>query len=463
MTSPPRVLLNDHELPLPHQAPLLGDLLREIEQQSSRRGEVVTAVRIDGVSEPAFRVPETATRPMASIREVQICTAPLRKVLGDLLAQSSAGATALSTAAADIARALRRGDRHEAVARLADLIAGIHSLGTVFDTVRGAADDLRDDAPAATAFERLATQCEALERSCRSGSWIAAAGILKSLQPALRDSASALAVLRSRLDTTPARFAAVCCVYDDDTWLAATIESIYNACDAIWFLVSDTPWNGQAADQTALLDHIRALPDPDGKIRIERGRWRDEASQRNDGLRLLGEAGIEYCLVVDADEIYDTDQLRAAMAIVRQHPHIDCWRLSCFTYWKSCRYRVDPPEAIAAPVFIRTGSGRFVENRNYEAPRQMQFPPETIAFHHMSYARTDAQILRKISTWGHATQVVPGWYENVWRKWDHDHSLRNLNPCWPSAYQTIVEQPLDALPPVVRRLLSLERDALIGA
>ena len=53
---------------------------------------------------------------------------------------------------------------------------------------------------------------------------------------------------------------------------------------------------------------------------------------------------------------------------------------------------------------------------------------------------------------GHAHQVVPGWYENVWRKWDTNRSLENLNPCWPAAYRRIVEQPYETLPAVVQRI-----------
>ena len=249
-----------------------------------------------------------------------------------------------------------------------------------------------------------------------------------------------------------ARFAAVCCVYEDDSWLAAAIESVYDACDSIWFLVSDTPWNGAATDQAPVIERLRALPDPGRKIRIVEGRWPDEASQRNEGLRLVAEACVEYCFVLDADEIYEPAQLQRAMGLVRENPQVDCWRLSCLTYWKSYRYRVEPPERITAAVFVRTGTGRFVENRTYQAERHVALPASVAVCHHMSYARTDAQILRKISTFGHAHHVVPGWYENVWRKWDHDRSIENLNPCWPAAYQRIVEQPYDALPSAVQRI-----------
>jgi hypothetical protein len=148
------------------------------------------------------------------------------------------------------------------------------------------------------------------------------------------------------------------------------------------------------------------------------------------------------------------------MEIVRANPQVDCWRLSCFTYWKSYRYRVDPPERITAAVFVRPGTGRFVENRTYQAERHHALPLDTIAFHHMSYARTDAQTLRKISTFGHAKDVVPGWYENVWLKWDDDPSLQNLNPCWPAAYERIIEQPYEALPPALRQIADAAQDRI---
>lgn len=249
-----------------------------------------------------------------------------------------------------------------------------------------------------------------------------------------------------------ARFAAVCCLYDDDSWLPAVVESVYDACDSLWFLIAERPWNGAAADQTALVERVGALPDPSRKIHVVRGDWPNEAAERNAGLELVRTAGADYCFVLDADEIYDSRQLGQAMALVRENPQVDCWRASCVTYWKSYRYRIDPPEAITAAVFVRVGTGRFVENRTCAAARQANLPRETLVFHHMSYARTDEQIRRKISTFGHAHQVIPGWYEKVWRRWDADPTLEHLNPCWPAAYRRAVGQSCNALPPVLRRL-----------
>ena len=247
-----------------------------------------------------------------------------------------------------------------------------------------------------------------------------------------------------------ATVAAVCCIYDDDSWLALAVDSVYAACESIWFLVSDRPWNGEASDQDPLIARIEGLPDPAGKIRIVRGSWATQAEQRNDGLRRLAEAGIDYCLVLDADEIYEPEPLERLLGLVRANPQIDCWRLYCWTYWKSSRYRIDPPQNYAAAAVVRVGVGQFVENRNYRGPREHIVPPATAMFHHMSYARTDDQILRKITTFGDASRVQPGWFEQVWKAWDANRALENLNPCYPGAYRRAVEQPREAVPPVLR-------------
>jgi hypothetical protein len=284
-----------------------------------------------------------------------------------------------------------------------------------------------------------------------------------TLTPALRrrQFQTAIAHLRGQPALAPhverqaaCRFGAVCCLYDDDAWLEPTYEAAYEACDGIWFLLGHRPWNGGASDQAALLAKLESLPDPAGKVRIVRGDWPTEAAERNAGLELLEREGFEYCLVLDADEIHHPAQLAAAMALARENPQIDCWRMRCLTYWKSASYRVEPPEPDPAVVFLRVGAGRFVQNRMPVWHTDIVIPMETAVIHHMSYARSDAQVARKIATFGHAHQVVPGWYERVWRGWDRDRTIENLNPCWPAAYRRIVMQPAEALPPTLRRRVS---------
>ncbi len=264
---------------------------------------------------------------------------------------------------------------------------------------------------------------------------------------------------RSALTMDPlkqATFGAVYVIFDDDRWLHASLESVYGECDVILVLIANAPWNGPARSTEGTVNGVMSFRDPDKKIQLVRGNWKTETQQRNEGLRLLKSLGIQYCFVVDADEVYDPLELRRMMIFAPCLPEIDCWHISMVTYWKSYRYRIDPPEQFQPPVLLRIGQARFVEHRNAKGGRHAPVPRHVAVMHHLSYARSDAEIWTKIHSFSHAPEVKPDWYERVWKGWDRDHSVQNLNPAYPGAYARAVEQEPDRLPPVLRRLFDTE-------
>jgi GT2 family glycosyltransferase len=167
-----------------------------------------------------------------------------------------------------------------------------------------------------------------------------------------------------------AKFAAVCCIDDDDASLPAVLDPVYAACDSVWLLVNRGPSQGQSTDRDDLIDRLGRLVDPGRKITIVQGNWADQAAQRNAGIEMAAAVGATYGFMLDADELHDAAQLRQAMTHARQNPQVDCWR-------------VDAPESGEAVVFVRVGTGRFIENRSYDAPVQMTFPPDALGFRRM--------------------------------------------------------------------------------
>jgi len=256
-------------------------------------------------------------------------------------------------------------------------------------------------------------------------------------------------------------FGAVYCVYDDDTWLKESVASVYGVCDAIYFLVGEKPWHGERSDNSATLECIKGLPDPGNKICLLRGKWTTETDQRNAGLYILKEAGIDYCFVVDADEIYDPEQLRQMMLFAAQYETVSCWHMTWDTYWKSYKYVITPREPFTPVVFVKIGAARFAKYRSVSGENHGFIPPEIGFCHHMSYARSDEQILKKITTFSHAREVRNAWYENIWKRWDSDHTLIDLHPTHPSSYHRATRQPLSALPPILRE--RLEKDGAFQA
>jgi hypothetical protein len=249
-----------------------------------------------------------------------------------------------------------------------------------------------------------------------------------------------------------ATYGAVYVIFDDERWLHFSLESVYAECDVILILIANAPWNGPPRSTEGTVQSALSFPDPEKKIQLLRGDWKSETEQRNAGRRRLMEMGIQYCLVVDADEVYDPVQLRRMMVFAPCVPDVDVWHIKMVTYWKSHLYRIDPPEEFQPAVLLRLGNVRFVEHRKAEGTHHGLIPPHVAVMHHLSYARSDEEILTKITSFSHASEVKPDWYERVWKGWDRDQSIRHLNPAYPENYFCAIAQDPAALPPVLRNL-----------
>ncbi len=132
-----------------------------------------------------------------------------------------------------------------------------------------------------------------------------------------------------------ATYGALYVIFDDERWLHFSLESVYGECDVILVLIANAPWNGPPRSTEGTVQSVLNFPDPDKKIHLLRGDWKSETEQRNAGRRRLMEMGIQYCFVIDADEVYDPVQLRRMMVFAPCIPEVDVWHISWVTYWKS--------------------------------------------------------------------------------------------------------------------------------
>jgi hypothetical protein len=258
---------------------------------------------------------------------------------------------------------------------------------------------------------------------------------------------------------SPAKeFAAVYCIYDDTLWLEYSMRSIYDCCSQVFFLVGQKPWYGEATGKASTIQLIKSFPDPQHKITLLSEDWSGEVEQRNYGLALLQHLGFQYCFIIDADEIYDPAELRAMMDYAKSRPDIGCWRMRWYTYWKSAKFRIQPMEAWEPPVFLKVGFGYFTDARNTAASGFATIPIEVGVCHHMSYARTDQDISRKIKSFSHARQIRTDWYEKIWKAWDTNQNLRGLHPINPQDYECASAYDYETLPPLLQHLLKSDPD-----
>ncbi len=134
--------INGVETPLESAHSCWGDLVAALDRDLAPSNSVVTAVRIDGVDEPAFREPDVCARPLGGISNIAIETgrpeALARLCLGDAV-DGLVGLRALTDRAA---RSFQAGDVASGQSDLEQLSQG---LVTILQIVAAAGIALRGE------------------------------------------------------------------------------------------------------------------------------------------------------------------------------------------------------------------------------------------------------------------------------------------------------------------------------
>jgi len=167
-----------------------------------------------------------------------------------------------------------------------------------------------------------------------------------------------------------------------------------------------------------------------------------EAERRNYATKILD---TDYVFIIDADELWDKDDLQKAISMLKANPQVELLRTRCYTYWKTPDWRITPPEPLHPTVAIKR-TVNFTQCRNTDA-QIVQDAPD-MYFHHFSYVGDDARIQRKIELLSRADAkdmhpVIETWYNNVWKAWTPETSenFENLHPTHPEAYKKAVKDP----------------------
>jgi len=267
------------------------------------------------------------------------------------------------------------------------------------------------------------------------------------------------------------KIVAVYSVFNEEEYIAYSIRSVYDHVDKIIVLLGMAPWTKgdprarelfPARDGTeALLDRL-AKGDP--KIMLHKGLWDTDVQQRQVGMEYCIEQGMDYYFLVDGDEVYRTDHLRAIREEIAQHPEVGTFHIKCTVLWRSFRYRIPywGIKWIPWRIFKITRHRPFLgfqrpyrcqfigpERTNSLGPRYL-IPPHKAVFYHFSYARSEARMRLKIATCHDQHRLIKDWMERVWLAWPDNRSMKNLEQLDPEGLpEALYVEPSD-LPEVMR-------------
>lgn len=267
-------------------------------------------------------------------------------------------------------------------------------------------------------------------------------------------------------------FAAMYCLYDDYEYLDISLESFKNI-DKVLFLISDVPWNGgkDQISHTNTINHVKNLCDKNSNYELITGHWTNEVDQRNYGLSKLAKENYEYTFIVDNDEIYHDYHVESIKKFILSNTKYSAFHIEWNTYWNKDYYVINPREnfnpliVVKTSEFLFTGirlgitsvkrAGSVILRTNDNDYNGILIPSNIAICYHLSYARTDDFIKRKLETNSHASEFINSWYENVWKKWTP--SMQNLHPVTPEQYKIAVKEDFVAFPVQLQRFIKKEK------
>lgn len=194
-------------------------------------------------------------------------------------------------------------------------------------------------------------------------------------------------------------------------------------------LSPNTSWNaGLQQDKTP------ELAQKHGASLIIEGDWSTEAQQFNYGMNQLRD--YKYVWIVDADERYHPDDIPLIIDIL-EHTETDGVKSFMDVYWKTREYKITPPQT-DYPLIAVKPTVNFSRARSTDAD-DIKWIAYTM--HHLSYVRSDEDMLKKITTFTHCDEFdLMEWFETVWLPWTPE--FRNLHPVVSSQFAQAVFNPL---------------------
>lgn len=218
------------------------------------------------------------------------------------------------------------------------------------------------------------------------------------------------------------KLACVSLAFCEERFIVPFIQSMQDRVDEILVLNSTKPWNGDEK------------PDNTGKIARSLGAtvveydWRTEEEQRNAGQEYFSNA--DWIIVLDPDEYILEEDWNKLINFLETAP-LDAYVTGMqHTMWKR-GYVIDPPEDYKQIIAVRP-TVRFTDKRVVDA--QWGHTPSELW--HFSWARSDLEMWRKITSYAHAREFDPlRWFSEVWQS----DQLYDLHPLTPSSLKEAVK------------------------
>lgn len=230
------------------------------------------------------------------------------------------------------------------------------------------------------------------------------------------------------------KIASVACVYNEAHYLPRHLKHMPDWVDEQLVLISARPWYGEELEDDGSEQLAR-----EAGASVLKYPWPDEVEQRNAGQDYLSD--YDWILNLEPDEFLSDEMWAKLKEFIESDPPLDAYVTRQRIFWGK-GFESDPPEDFS-PIILTRPSVKFTEKRNVDSAWDW-IPDLTLL--HFAWARTDAEIWKKISHYSHAVDFdINDWYENVWLA----RKTENVHPTTPSAIPRLIKA---ILPPEIEKL-----------
>lgn len=191
-------------------------------------------------------------------------------------------------------------------------------------------------------------------------------------------------------------------------------------------VVANRTFQGEAVDQS---DVVKVAKECGATVLYSKGYT--EVEQRNEALKYLHDIGIDYALIVDADEYWTSSAQDNLKENIRE-TNAPAYKSHLKYFYKRPDWEVDLDQT-AALVAIRTDLETH-SPRNFPDYRQ-----ENYDIYHFSYVRTEDEMKWKLGSFSHAHEIVPD-YLTVWQ--NATLESKDLHPVNPPVYHSLKQVTL---------------------
>lgn len=201
--------------------------------------------------------------------------------------------------------------------------------------------------------------------------------------------------------------------YRDEGTIRGTIACLEPHVDVHFVFINDKPYFGtyQPPDRTEYI--CNEFP----KVEVIKGNW-EEHTLRNIGHRLCNEAGCDWTIGFDADEMMTSGDIIKLKEFLSTTDKEAVGFISK-VYWRTPDYRFEPDPDHVKVCVTRGKADKYWMKQCVNVPFDtLDYKKDPhITHHHLSYS-APKDILSKVVHYNHANEINgEEWYEKYYRNW----------------------------------------------